>query len=643
MAAGKGYLGVVEDFILVDICADLVSHRFPAPGPRNADIMRRFFLPILGEYSDSGYREPKDKFIYSLRSNAQFHLTVLSIGSVGLVYYFIKYDFSFGAVKANVMAVAYFWGLVLAIYLMGHGLVAIPRYLIRNASISLRLRRLQSKAPKVYEQMEDSLTNLEDVEVQVAELGRRKTGSAVTFRDWIEEISDIANIPESQPRAAPSVSTGERSIIPHVITEKYLADLTRKLIRTRHARSRYVDAWNRLVQEAAETQAILDSAASKKLEFGETSPHAGFMDKIAVFTPYTRYLFYYQFLPYAQLLLGLFLAAASACIVWSEVVKSFSPKLSVIRLTVIYHWVGDKAEVGFAGQVISAFWICYMCAAALITLTEVKVWRGRALVRRNTAHESAFWYAMQVAKLSIPLAYNYLTFLSGTVFKKTIFYKFLGSRIDLTPLGRGFDDFFPTIILLPVLLTLFGVYGRVRRLFSGIDIIAEEEENNTGYGTGSWREGRDLIARELGGNTILRRREEAIARLSAAGNAGGRSGPILTVPAARGDSASPARSPIRPATNPRRNVGAHGPYWDEQPPEDDNIFSIIGHRMKNTFDTIETPKWMQDIGDGIKKPKWMGNDQEGGSSSGGGGGGSGSNNDFRRWFGGNSSEGQIRL
>ncbi|KAM5351370.1 hypothetical protein ACJ41O_004093 [Fusarium nematophilum] len=599
-----------------------------------------FILPILAEYADAGYREPKDKLMYSLRGNAQFHAMVLGLGSVGLVYVFIKHGFNFQSVKALVMALAYCWGLVLAIYLMGHGLVSIPRRLMRGASISGRLRRLQSKAPKVYEQMEDSIANLEDIEVQVVELGRRKTGSALAFRDWIEELQEMANIPESQPRGSRFGADSDSAIIPHVITEKYLADLTRKYVRARHARSRYVNAWSELVQEAAETQIIIDSAASKKLEFGEMSPHAGFWERKQVLTPYTRYLYYYHFLPYGQVLLGLFLAAASACIVWSEVIKATFPKLSVIRLSVVHHWVGDKAEVGFAGQVISSFWICYMCAAALISMTEVKVWRGRALVRRNTAHESAFWYAMQVAKLTIPISYNFMTFLSKEVYEKTIFYHFLGALVNFTPLGHWFDDLFPVVVLFPVFATLFGIYGRVKRIFVGMDIIDDEEDNAAGYGTGSWREGRDLISRELGGNTLFHRREDALARIGAAGTSGGRSAPVLSIPSARGAAGtSPARSPARPpATNGRRGGGgtsAFGPNWDDEPPEDDNFFQILGHRMKNTFDTIEAPRWFQDM----KKPKWMGSDDD----DAGAGPSESAGPDFRRWFGGGSGEGQIRI
>src|SRR6185437_6808360 len=82
-------------------------------------------LPLLGEYMDAGYREPKSRLIYSLRSNGRYQLTVLGCATVGLIYITISNGFDFTAVKALVMALAYVWGLFLAIYLMGHGLVTV--------------------------------------------------------------------------------------------------------------------------------------------------------------------------------------------------------------------------------------------------------------------------------------------------------------------------------------------------------------------------------------------------------------------------------------------------------------------------------------------------------------------------------------
>lgn len=572
--------------------------------------------------------------MYSLRENAQFHAMVLGASLVGLVYIGLTYGFTPTSLRSLVMALAYCWGLVLAIYLMGHGLVAIPRRLIRDASISSKLRRLQSKAPKAYEHMEDSLASLEEIEAQVTELGKRKVGSAADFRDWIEDLQDMANISQTQSHATVLEANNLDRTVPTVITEKYMADLTRRLIRARHARSRYVSEWHRLVREAARTQAILDSGASKKLEFNDTSRHAGMWERTMFLNPHSRYVWYFHIAPYMQIGLGVFLAAASACIIWSELVKFPFPQLSVISLSVVHHWVGDKPEVGFAGQVIAAFWICYMCAAALITMTEVKVWRGRALVKRNTGYESAFWYSMQVAKLSVPLSYNFLTFLSSDIHQKTTFYHFLGEFINQTKFGQWFDDLFPFFLLFPVLATLFGLYGKVKRVFVGADFI-EDEENATGYGTGSWREGRDLIERELGGESI-RRRDELFARLEAAGGNGssGRSAPVLSVPAIS-DGTDGGTGPRTLGQTGGRIASRPQQRYLDDPPEDESFIQLLGHRMKNTIDTIDTPKWFQDI----KKPKWMGGDNSGEGSS--------SNNnqsgDIRRWFGGGGGEGQVRL
>ncbi|KAI0200768.1 LMBR1-like membrane protein-domain-containing protein [Astrocystis sublimbata] len=606
-----------------------------------------FIFPIFAEYSDAGYREPKDRLIYSLHQNAQYYAIVLGSGILGLVYFFVSYGFSFTALKGLIMAFAYCWGLILAIYLMGHGLVAIPRNLIRNASASWRLRRLQSRAPKLYENMEDAILNLEDLEFQVAELSKRKTGSARDHRDWIEELSDVCSIPETRPRSAiPRENDGR--IVPTVITEKYLADLTRQLDRAKHAKSRYVDEWDRLLQHASRTQAVLDSSASKKLEFGGAPPSSSPLERLTILTPYTRYLLHRQIIPYLRILLGGFLALASVCIAWSELVKGAFPSLSVIRFTVVHHWTGDYGRVGFAGQLSAAFWILYMCTAALHTVTGVKVWRGRALVRRNTAHESAFWYAGQVARLSVPLSYNFITLLSPQIFTKTMFYKLLGQYVDLTPLGDWFSKLFPILILLPILATLFGLYGKVQRLLGlGVDFVDDEEdESSAGYGTGSWREGRVLIERELNGTSISRRLEDAASRTAS----GGRSQPILTVPSARAEGARTpfATSPSQHDYSTRNAAAARGrpsAAARQLEPEDDSFFGNLGHRFKNTIDTMDTPKWIQEIGDGFKKPKWMGGDDNevmssAASGSGNRDAGGAGDSDIRRWFGG---DGRIRL
>ena len=69
----------------------------------HADVCR-VILPLLGEYVDSGYRTPKDRILYSLRSNGRYQLIVLACAAAGGIYVFLQNGFKGGSVKSLVMA-----------------------------------------------------------------------------------------------------------------------------------------------------------------------------------------------------------------------------------------------------------------------------------------------------------------------------------------------------------------------------------------------------------------------------------------------------------------------------------------------------------------------------------------------------------
>ena len=364
----------------------------------------RFVLPLLGEYVDSGFRLPRDRMRYSLRSNARYQLIVLGCGFVGLVYVFWQNGFEGVSVRSLIIALAYCWGLIQAIYLMGHGLVAVPRRLFRNANVSSRLRHVQAHAPRLHEKLEDAISELGELESQLLQLKTRKTGISRDHQEWIEEMVDLSALSVPAVVAASRLPTSTVAI-PAVITDRYLADLSRRLSRSRHKRLRFSAQWSYLVQDAARIQAIIDSNASRKLESRQKALHgsSNSPQSVTILTPYTRHLLHAKIMPKIRLALGGFLALASAFIVWSEVFKNLAPRLSIIRLTVIHYESSENGKVGFTGQVIAALWILYMCTAALASFDDVKIWGNRALVRRNTYGESACWYAGQVSNVASSL------------------------------------------------------------------------------------------------------------------------------------------------------------------------------------------------------------------------------------------------
>jgi len=589
-------------------------------------VLTWLILPLLGEYSDSGYREPRDRVMYSLRTNGKYQLIALVTAVVGGVYWFIQTNFSVKSVKGLAMALAYAWGLILAVYLMGHGLVAVPRWLFRNASVAGSLKRLQAHAPRVHDKMGEASEELAQIEAQVAQLRQRKSALRPEMQDWVDELAEPVFGQEAGIERPSGRTPGTG--VPGVITDRYLAELSRKVKRSRHKKARFVNEWQSLVQDAARLQAILDASASKRLEFD--ARHRSPLTRYSPLTPTTRYYLYARVLPALSLALGAFLSLASVGLIWSEVVDEWDAKLSLVGLTVVHHPDSASGKIGIGGQIIAAAWLLYMCSAALFSMSEVKVWGNRALVKRQTYAESACWYATQVAKLTVPLSYNFITMMPPVIYRETTFYNFLGKSISLTPLGKGFSAYFPIFVLLPVFAALFNLYGKVKNVI-GLGILDDEsDDNTTGFGTGGSREGRALIERELQADpSHVSLSSTARPAPSSNADAPGRGRPE-------------GRAPLLPILNayepPRQSDRIDEPSNPDQQQEEESesgrwFFQDLGERVRNTLDTTDRPAWLKDIGSNLKTPKWMSRDQRddnGGSQLG-------------RWFGGRSSEGGLRL
>lgn len=521
---------------------------------------------------------------------------------------------------------------------MGHGLVALPRRLYRNSSISGRLRRLQNRAPGVHDRLMEGVNQLEELDAQISLLRQRKHAVSPEHQEWIEELSLTTSLPESRVYIVPRMPAAK---LPAVITDRYLAELSRKLNRTRHKRARFADAWDRLVQDAADYQAIIDASVSKRLEFRKASENASLLERSKILTPYTRYLLHVHVFPALRIVLAAIFSLASACIVWSELIKLVAPNISIISLTVVTRRRTGGSEVGFAGQVSAAVWILYMCTAALASFDDVKLWGNRALVRRNTYGESAAWYSGQVAKLTVPLTYNFVTFLPQDVYRETTFYHFLGQLVNLTLLGKSFDYFFPALILVPVCATLFNLYGRVKTVFGYGVIEAVDGESITEYGTAEWRDGRDLIERELNGASrlglVVDHHRANLPRAPQSQSLFDTGGPSSHLFPTASDTTASGSSKQQPGKSGVEEQRAR-PFIAAQAitDEDENFLQGFAHRIRNTIDNTRTPDWLSDFG---KRPKWMGGVASNNESD----GRAESRRGMGRWFGGIPANGRIRL
>ncbi|KAI9822730.1 MAG: hypothetical protein M1826_000434 [Phylliscum demangeonii] len=644
-------------------------------------------LPLLGEYVDAGGRTAQARLRYALRSNARYQLTVVGCAAGGLLYVSLQQGVSPTSFKALIMALAYVWGLALAIYLMGHGLVALPRRFLRDGRLTAKARRLEIEAVHAHDRMESARDARWPLERELAQLQAQKHGITPEMRDWIEHLrptSDTAGAAADAHRPRPAVR------LPPLVTDRFLADLTRRLVRARHKEARFVQGWARLVDEAVWTQAVLRSARSATLDADPASTHRS--SSCSPLTPYTRHLLHYRVLPALRGLVGGLLALASIGVVWSELVKMINPALTLVSLLIARRVTGandgngdgdgddDRGiDIGLGGQLIASLSLLYMSACALTSIAHAKVWGNRALVRRQTYGESACWYASQVAKLTVPLAYNFLTFLPARLHRRTAFYRFLGRSIDLTPLGQGFDRFFPIVILLPVGAAWLGLYGRgARALGLNVGFDDEEEEDHTTTATATeterrsgstverghhapdsrWNEGRGLIEREVQRRAATAAGGASSSSSSSHPRAASLHTPTTHLPALPAPFSSSSSSSAAAAAATRRHD-----HDNDNNNHQDHVLSAFAHRVKNTFETaLPAPRsWIQRL-------TRLSDDAPGarhGSSSGGGSSawrqpyqqqppaargrgaavGVGLSAPWTRWFGGEGggSGGRIRL
>ncbi|KAF8463083.1 LMBR1-like membrane protein-domain-containing protein [Kalaharituber pfeilii] len=604
-------------------------------------------LPILQSFSDSGHRSTRGRLIQSLRENARYQAIILVTGLVFLVYFISTSGLSFRSLYALVIALAHSYALSLAIYLMGHGLVALPRRFFQDASVTGKLRRLQTKAVGTYDNLMDATAKLLEVQEEVRLLQQRKHTVAADFQDWIDELGDITSLPESHlsPRERTMLSqsvhfTAPSSVPPQIVTEEYLASLARRLKTVINKRTRYISEWGNLLQGASNCQHILDSVPARALApfprvaARGSKPASLFPENWTLLTPYTRYLLHVYLIPFLRRFVATILALASISIVWSEIVSSFAPKLSLLSLTI--SWGGG----GVVQQTITASWIAYMVISSLLSLSSVRLWNGYALIPRKTSGGSACFYASYAARLTVPLSYNFLTMLAPqqTHWRETVFHSFLGKQVNLTPLGEWFNMFFPMLVLLPVSASLFNWYERVKEWCGFGDYFnwGDEEEGEGGPeaaregGRNSWvwREGRELIERELGAPVSA-----STGFLSTSGSARG---------SVRGNGGASGRGSVR------SNAGSLGPAAARRVrletgiagvgEEDEGLgFGGFFHRVKNTVETV-LPGRSEEGGFGgdsrAGRPRWMGQEAGAAGSRGVGSGvGSGAGSGDRpSWF-----------
>ncbi|CCG83940.1 protein of unknown function [Taphrina deformans PYCC 5710] len=431
-------------------------------------------LPITQSFVESGYKEPWQRLVSSIRQNLRYQALYLLVGLFGVAYILLNTDLrSFSDFKSLLIALANTWGLFLAINFLGHGLVNIPRRIWRSADYKVQVRELEIRSSSVHEKLEDAIT--EELELASQVVALEKT---TADKEWLEDMSNLIPAAVAKTRSTRSrnsstwISMSRSQKDP---TEAQMADLMNKI--RNNKRERYTAEWNQLVSQYTY---LLDCT---NLNSEHVLHHRTFRSRLS---PKLAYYYYVFGLPLVKKFVAICAALLSAAVLWAEIlINEDEPFLRFVTFPITTWNI----------EIWSALLLAYMACCCYATLLRLKIFDRYALLDHgHTSQSSLFFYASYCCRVTIPLSYNFVTLLPQTFRDYSTFSQFLAKAIDLQPLGTAFNNWFPLYILLPVLLTLCNSYDRLKRTFGFAGSWIDDNDDDE---IGSAAEGRDQLRSEI--------------------------------------------------------------------------------------------------------------------------------------------------
>lgn len=475
-----------------------------------AQVVAGVLLYFFEEYNESGYFTVPNRILDALRNIGRFLLFCLLVGGVGFGILLGRgYVSDEKALLVTVVTVNNTYGLIAIIFLLGYGLVELPKLLWMDGNLQGRLRRLQGRAAHAFLAHADAALDMSEavahvlatrtaLEQQVAASATRapEQGKGVIFfRSVVLAPANTGAVPAG---LSPAMAVDDRDLLekclPQLmndcllhefnsalggivasdpttgrITRDSLAAL-RKLVKRRQAR--YVMCQSRVERLKREIFALEDVVAAKHRE-GRTFriPYAQGGESTVVSFMCQCYL-----RPVAGRCLSLLVILLCAAVSLAQVGVMAGQSSPVALLARGNHDAGVPPSTLIVLNLLSLAFIAYVI---LFSLSQLRVADVMEIAPgRKTSPKSLSCHARLSCKLAPPLAYNFLTLcfesgvekgiwmqssLTGEVVM-TAFGRFYGS-MDIIPfVGNNFNRIVPLFVLFFAGLQFFNVFNRLLSL-----------------------------------------------------------------------------------------------------------------------------------------------------------------------------------
>lgn len=414
-------------------------------------------LPVLQEFFKSGHYNKFNKLRDALKSNIKFQLAILGASIAGVIYLILEVGLSFSHLKLMIIALSHIYSLVLALWLMAHGLISIPRNKWISGNLLLNLNHHYLKVPKLVDNLEDTKIAFKEEVLQVLILSKHFTsasGEDFRFRDWILELYNKVPLELKDLMEQQHLQESNNSITRDQITEQFMTKLTANFNLNLNKLMACEAEYHALIRKIISLEDIISAGTNDNLEQRNRLIYR-IDNHRSLLLPKYNFIVEYYIRPILNRLLSIVLFMSSFVVIESEFFHS--THLSLMNILV---YATGIHKHNLLQLIVSCVTFSYMLFASLNSLTHLKIFNMYYLVPHKSDPVSACFYTTYIARLTIPLSYNFITLF---ISRKSIFEKWFGESIHLTGLFELMNSWIPRFVLIPVMLTVFNVYDKVKK------------------------------------------------------------------------------------------------------------------------------------------------------------------------------------
>lgn len=475
--------------------------------------------PVLIEYEAAGDFTTIGRLRASLKRNAAWYGVYLIVGAFILLWFSIGGNPQ-GGFFPYLISAANAWGLMVAAVLIGHGLVAVPKYLWRCAHPADQLKKLYCAAVPIDEARLGTQFELQDVineaRVEVASRSVRlwdpKLERAFSALQQTLEDSELLHC-ELTNGTSNRMNAGHDCGLPRGVNNRVsrqqptggsldaarldcLVQLHRDLKQASSESRRAACRWDELVARCIlledTEEGLLPSAAELAVFWQGTCLRS--LCRATCLRGCWRWLVHL----WMKALRPKVLAMCSGICGWLSVLVAFD------QLTVLFDrpltWKKRTLsavlyEHGFVSiEVLCSVPLCYMLYTAYWSIFRLKIagWYG-LYANQNTDTISLLWCASLLARLVPPLCYHFLLFMGV---EGTAFQALMDQMKSVPVLGTSFNEVFSMLVLFLCVCNILNVYSRLVQFF-GFDTLEFEWGPSAPSDTSELlAEGRRLVERE---------------------------------------------------------------------------------------------------------------------------------------------------